>query len=82
MAPHKTGSLKAGKSQWLSNVDAESAALDAARIADEKGLWVGNKAKVIADRPVGVHAETGELTNVINVYRTDTGFIHASPGSP
>lgn len=82
MAPHQTGSPGAGKSQWLFNVDAETATLEAATIADASGLWVGNKAKVLANQPVGVHAETGELTSTINVYRRNSGFIHGAPGSP
>jgi hypothetical protein len=31
---------------------------------------------------VGVVAETGELTNYINVYRTADGRVHGSPASP
>ncbi|MCC6527424.1 MAG: RHS repeat-associated core domain-containing protein [Polyangiaceae bacterium] len=46
------------------------------------GLWTGNKARVEFCAPVGVHGRTGQLTHVVNVYRTDTGFVHASPGSP
>jgi hypothetical protein len=82
MEPHQTGSLAAGKSQWLSSVDAEKAVLDAAAKADADGLWVGNKAKVPANQPVGALGSTGELTDVINVYRTKTGFVHGSPGTP
>lgn len=82
MSPHKTGSLRAGKSQFLSGVDAEKAVLDAAAYADDAGLWVGNKAKVFVENgPVGALGTTGELTNWINVYRTRTGFVHGSPGS-
>jgi hypothetical protein len=81
MAPHKLGSLRAGKSQFLSTVDAEKAVLDAAAYADEAGLWVGNKAKVFVENgPVGVLGETGELTHWLNVYRTETGFVHGAPG--
>jgi RHS repeat-associated protein len=82
MAPHTTGSLKAGKSQFLAGVNEKQLVLDAAAMADKAGLWVGNKAKVVFDQPIGVHAGTGELTNTINVYRTDTGFVHGAPGSP
>jgi hypothetical protein len=86
MTPHGnqglTGSLAAGKSQWLSSVDAEKAVLDAAAKAEANGLWVGNKAKVLADMNVGALGRTGELTPWINVYRTKTGFVHGSPGSP
>jgi len=82
MASHQTGSLAAGKSQWLSSVDAEKAVLDAAAKADAEGLWVGSKAKVPANTNVGALASTGELTDWINVYRTSTGFVHGSPGTP
>ena len=81
MVPHKTGSLSAGKSQWLSSVDAEKAVLDAAAKADAGGLWAGSKAKVEANVNVGALGSTGELTKWINVYRTKTGFVHGSPGS-
>ncbi|MCP4548384.1 MAG: RHS repeat-associated core domain-containing protein, partial [bacterium] len=81
MAPHKLGSLRGGKSQFLSTVDAEKAVLDAAAYADEAGLWVRNKAKVfVENEPVGVLGDTGELTHWINVYRTKTGFVHGTPG--
>jgi hypothetical protein len=82
MAPHKTGALRTGKSQFLFGVDAEKAVLDAAHQADRLGLWVGNKAKVVASGFVGVLASTGEQTRVINVYRTRTGFVHGAPGTP
>jgi hypothetical protein len=82
MAPYKTGSLASGKSQWLSTVDAEKAVLDAAAVADRQQLWVGNKAKVPANMNVGALGSSGELTQWINVYRTKTGFVHGSPGTP
>lgn len=82
MAPHKTGSLAKGKSQWLSGVDAEKAVLDAAAKADAEGLWVGSKAKVPGSTDVGALGSTGELTPYINVYRTKTGFVHGAPGTP
>jgi RHS repeat-associated protein len=82
MAPHKTGSLRTGKSQWFSRVDAEGATLDAAKYADEHGLWRSNKAKVpVVNGNVGALGTTGEPTSWINVYRTDKGFVHGSPGS-
>lgn len=56
--------------------------LDAASYADEAGLWVGSKAKVVFDSPIGVHAGTGELTNVMNIYRNANGFVHGAPASP
>ncbi|MBP0019465.1 MAG: hypothetical protein J7647_18170 [Cyanobacteria bacterium SBLK] len=83
MKRHKTGSLRSGKCQFLFYVDAESAVLDAAAYADRYGLWnAQNKAKVcVVNGFVGVLA-TGELTRYINVYRTDTGFVHGCPGVP
>jgi hypothetical protein len=81
MAAHKTGSLADGKSQFLSGVDAEKAVLDAAAYADKAGLWVDNTAKVFVENgPVGVIGKNGELTNWINVYRRETGFVHGCPG--
>ena len=45
-------------------------------------LIIGNKAKVpVADGIVGVTG-SGQLTNYINIYRTDTGFVHGSPANP
>jgi hypothetical protein len=39
------------------------------------------KAKVyVRNGPVGVIGKTGELTSWMNVYRTKTGFVHATPG--
>ena len=68
------------KSQFLYFVDADQLVLDAAAYADEAGLWVGNKATVTMDQFIGAHAETGSLTRTVNLYRTDTGFVHGSPG--
>jgi RHS repeat-associated protein len=82
MQPHTTGSLAQGKSQFLYRVNEKQVVLDAAAYADEAGLWFGNKAKVVLDTPIGVHGQTGELTNVINIYRTKTGFVHGAPGTP
>jgi RHS repeat-associated protein len=83
MMPHKTGSLRAGKSQFLSTVDAEKAVLDAAAYADEAGLWDGSKAKVFVENgPIGVHGKTGTLTHWINIYRTKARLVHGAPGNP
>ena len=82
MAPHKTGATTGGKSQFMFYVDEEKATLDAAAYADKANLWSNNKAKVyVQNGPVGVSAKTSELTNWINVYRTKTGLVHASPGN-
>lgn len=79
------------KGQFLYDVDANKAVLDAAAYADANDLWVpssgnpadfANKAKVnVINGPVGVTG-SGELTDVINVYRTKTGFVHGTPGNP
>jgi hypothetical protein len=86
MAPHTNGSTATGKSQFLFNVDATKAVLDGAAYADRFGLWsrgTFGKAKIyIENGPVGVHAETGQLTNWMNVYRRNTGFVHGAPASP
>lgn len=82
MAAHTTGSLASGKSQFLFRVNEKQLVLDAAAYADNAGLWVGNKARIILDRPIGVHGSSGELTNVLNIYRNKNGFIHGAPGSP
>ena len=63
-------------------VNEKQLTLDAAAYADEAGLWVGNKAKVVLDDFIGVHTGTGQQTQVLNIYRTDSGFIHAAPGRP
>ncbi len=82
MAPHATGSLVGGKSQFLSSINEKELVLDAAAYADDSGLWAGNKAKVVFDSPIGVHGESGVLTSNLNLYRKNTGFVHGSPGSP
>jgi hypothetical protein len=67
----------------LFHVDAQAAVLDAAHHADAYNLWVDNKAKVfIRNGPVGILGHSGELTDWINIYRTNKGMIHGSPGSP
>ena len=80
-----------GKSNFLYNVDANKAVLDAAAYADKYNLWgpstgnpldFPNKAKVYVENgPVGVTGN-GELTNYINIYRTKTGYVHGCPGNP
>jgi hypothetical protein len=85
MAPHMTGSLTGGKSQFFFRLDAGRITLAAAAFADMMGLWGGSDgstAKVWFDAPIGIHARTGRPTNILNIYRTSTGFVHATPGSP
>ena len=79
------------KSQFLYDVDANKAVLDASAYADANNLWeassgnltdFANKAKVpVTNGYVGVTGK-GELTSYINVYRTKTGYIHGCPGNP
>lgn len=82
--PHTTGSLAGGKGQFLYRVNEKQLVLDGASYADGAGLWnrEGTKAKIIFDRPIGVHGKSGELSNVLNIYRTNTNFVHGSPGTP
>ncbi|KYG00644.1 hypothetical protein BE21_57195 [Sorangium cellulosum] len=85
MAPHTAGSLADGRSQFLYGVNEKQLVLDAAAYADEANLWTagnGRKARVVFDDFIGVHYKTGQRTNVLNIYRTDTGFVHGAPGSP
>jgi murein DD-endopeptidase MepM/ murein hydrolase activator NlpD len=91
MAKHKTGSFKADKnhpqgiSQFLPNVDAESAVLDAAAFADKYKLWVGKdleKATVLTNDYVGALGSTGERTKYLRVFRMKNGDIHGSPATP
>ncbi len=82
MKPHTTGTLAGGRSQFLYHVNEKQLVLDAAAYADDAGAWVGNKAKITFDRPIGVHAGTGQQTTVLNIYRSNTGFVHGAPGSP
>jgi len=89
---HTAGNAPEGKSYFNEGTDVDQLSLDAAQYADQKNLWYGqnpghpsdypNKAKVVFDDPVGVHAGTGQPTNVVNVYRKKNGTIHATPGSP
>ena len=88
MVKHTNGT--SGKSQFLFDVDADKAVLDAAAYADYFKLWkpntgnledFANKAKVYVENgPVGVSGN-GELTDYINVYRTKTNFVHGCPGN-
>ena len=89
MVKHTDGTV--GKSQFLYNVDANKAVLDAAAYSDEYNLWgpssgnpadFADKAKVYVENgPVGVTGH-GELTSYINIYRTKTGYVHGCPGNP
>jgi hypothetical protein len=85
MAPHQTGSLALGKSQFFYRFNAEQSVLDGGAYADQAGLWTlsnGTKAKITFNAPIGVNAQTGLPTNTLNLYRTSSGFLHGSPGSP
>jgi hypothetical protein len=58
------------------------AVLDVAAYADANNLWVRNQAKAyVTNGPVGVIGRSRELTSRMNLYRTDTGFVHGSPGT-
>ncbi len=71
-------------------MDTNKAVLDASAYVDINNLWkassgnpanFANKAKVLViNGYVGVTGK-GELTNYINVYRTNTGYIHGCPGN-
>jgi RHS repeat-associated protein len=78
MEPHVNGTP--GKSQFGFYVNSGKATLDAAAYADEFGLWVGNKAKVPVSNGIVGYTGNGEPTSWINVYRSDTGFVHGAPG--
>ncbi|GEM_PF-2553930 len=85
MAPHQTGSLVLGKSQFFYRLNGGQLVLDASAYADQAGLWTlsnGTKAKVTFSVPIGVDAQTGLPTNTLNLYRTSSSFVHGSPGSP
>ena len=84
MMKHVDGGKIPGKSQFLFNVDADKAVLDAAAYADKYNLWdVNGKARVpVVNGAVGIYGRTGELTEYINVYRTKTNWIHGTPASP
>ncbi|AUX47305.1 uncharacterized protein SOCE26_088230 [Sorangium cellulosum] len=82
MVPHRTGSLAQGKSQFLYRVNEKQLVLDAADYADRANLWNKNRAKVVFEDFIGVHAETGQRTTVLNLYRNNNGLVHGAPGSP
>ena len=79
---HATGNIGSGKSQFFNSINDSRLVLDSAAYADEAGLWVGNKAVIAFDHPIGVHAGTGNPTNILNIYRTNSGMIHGTPGTP
>lgn len=70
------------KEQFLSKINPKQLVLNAAAIADKLGLWRGSRAKVEYDQPIGVHGKAGFLTNIVNIYRTNTNVVHVAPGSP
>jgi hypothetical protein len=78
MKPHIDGNNFTGKSQFKYGVNADKAVLDGAAYANEKNLWLGNKAKVfIVDGIVGY--SNGQPTQWLNIYRTSTGMVHDCP---
>ena len=75
--------LGMGRSIFYGSVDAEQAVLKAAEHADKYELWEGQKAKVrVSNKNIGTLGATGEPTNYINLYRSQKGQIHGSPGNP
>jgi RHS repeat-associated protein len=81
MEKHLTGSLKLGNSQFLSKINANDLVLNAAKFADEYGLWKENRAKVLIENgPIGVLGKTGKLTSILNLYKNNNRHIHGSPG--
>lgn len=71
----------AGKNLFYPTLNANEVVLKAAQHADNVGLWIGNKAKVLVlNTNIGTLGN-GKPTNIINVYRNSNGFIHVSPGS-
>lgn len=87
MNRHRLNPSNGKKSQFLYDVDSDKAVLDASAYADKYNLWKGsdhkNKAKVYTiNGPVGVIADTGELTDYINVYRDAKGKVHGCPATP
>jgi hypothetical protein len=89
MAKHTPGTAPAGKSVFFPGINAEKIVLDAAKIADEQGLWKATSpgafpsvAKVLWPEEVGVTGETQQRTNWINLYRKKSGTLHGSPGNP
>jgi nucleoid-associated protein YgaU len=82
-ARHTASTAPAGKSYFYPHVDQDQTTLHAAQYADHANLWgPDGKAKVPFDQNIGVHAKTGQPTNVVNVYRRRSGTVHGSPGSP
>lgn len=85
MEKHTNGDFTSDNSQFLFRIDADKLTLDAASFADKYNLWnpANNGAKVpVTNGKIGVTGKTGELTNYINVYRKESGYVHGSPGNP
>jgi hypothetical protein len=83
MAKHLPSTGVEGHSQFLVTADPETVVLDAARQADQYGLWAGDRAKVfVPNGPIGVEARSGQPTSWINLYRRGPGFVHGAPGRP
>ncbi|MFU8803621.1 MAG: minor capsid protein [Bradymonadaceae bacterium] len=82
---HTKGHAKPGRSVFNDDVDPETIALEAAKIADDQGLWkfdVGGQAVVDVGRTVSIDLETGTPTHHVVVHRNKKGAIHAHPAIP
>ncbi len=79
---HMKGTAPAGKSVFNVDVDAELLTLEAARIADEQGLWDRNRATIDMGVEIGIDAYTNEATRFITLHRKKSGAIHAHPDAP
>ena len=80
MKKHVVGGVT-GRSTFYPTLNANEAVLKATQFADKKGLWIGDKAKVIVSNTNIGTLGNGKPTNVIIVYRNSKGTIHGSPGS-
>jgi hypothetical protein len=84
-----------GKSQFGYYVNSGKATLDGAAYADKYGLWNdktvvkngktvtirGNKAKVPVSNGIIGFTGDGTPTSWLNIYRSNTNFVHGSPGN-
>lgn len=79
MKPHVDGTP--GKSQFGFYVNSGKAVLDGAAYADRYDLWFDNKAKVRVTNGIIGYTGNGTPTTWLNIYRTNSGFVHGSPGN-